>query len=129
MKKLSLALLLAGAIFLAGCQGPFMSTNAVSTQTIPGGIVLFYGDTCPHCAVVRKYLTDNNVSAKVQYTESEVYENQNNANLMSQIALQKCGFKTGDQVGVPFLWDGPDSKCIVGDVDAIAFFKDKAGIK
>jgi glutaredoxin len=86
-------------------------------------IILFYGEGCPHCELVRKYLSDNNVSAKLTYEMKEVYHNQENANQMIEKA-KVCGMTSGS-LGVPFLWDG--TKCLVGDADVINFFKSKIG--
>jgi len=84
-------------------------------------IIFFYGDGCPHCAIVEEYFQENNIKEKVSFTEKEVYNNQKN----SQELLEKvriCGIPT-DSIGVPFLWDG--AKCLVGDQDIIEFFDSK----
>ena len=87
------------------------------------GIVLFYGDGCPHCALVEQYISENNIESKVQFTKKEVYNNQQNASELTAKA-KACGMAT-DSIGVPFLWDG--SSCLVGDQPIIDFFKQKAG--
>lgn len=89
------------------------------------GIILFYGDGCPHCLIVEEYLDSNNVSGQVQYAMKEVYYNQVNAAELGEKA-KSCGMPT-DSIGVPFLWDG--SSCYVGDQDIIDFFKLKTNIK
>lgn len=86
-------------------------------------IILFYGDGCPHCALVEQYINENNVKAKVSFVEKEVYYNQQNASELTAKA-EACGMAT-DSIGVPFLWDG--STCLVGDQPIINFFKQKAG--
>ena len=85
-------------------------------------IILFFGDGCPHCAQVEKFVTDNNIESKISFTKKEVYYNQNNAKELESKA-KACGMPT-DSIGVPFLWDG--SGCLVGDQDIIDFFKLKA---
>jgi glutaredoxin len=87
------------------------------------GIILFYGQGCPHCANVDKYIAENNVKDKVTFAELEVFSNQDNAKLLEEKAAV-CGLPI-DSIGVPFLWDG--SKCLVGDQDIINFFKEKIG--
>ncbi|MFA6919406.1 MAG: hypothetical protein WC244_04875 [Patescibacteria group bacterium] len=90
-------------------------------------IILYYSLTCPHCEVVENFITQNNITEKVSFQNKEVSENQDNAiELMTK--AQKCSIAT-DSIGVPFLWDGENSKCIVGEPDITQFFKDKAGIK
>lgn len=86
-------------------------------------IILFYGDGCPHCAIVEEYIKDNKVKEKIYFVEKEVYYNRGNADELAEKA-EKCGLAT-DSIGVPFLWDG--SKCFIGDIDIINFFKEKIG--
>jgi len=85
-------------------------------------IILFYGDGCPHCAIVEKYIADNNLESKISFIQKEVYNNQNNAKELKAKA-KICGLPT-DSIGVPFLWNG--EKCLIGDQDIINFFKQKS---
>ena len=89
--------------------------------------IFFYGDGCPHCAIVETFFQDNNVESKVQFEKQEVFNNKQNSNLMTIIATKKCSISENN-LGVPFLWDGQNSKCLVGDQDIINFFKQKIGI-
>jgi len=84
-------------------------------------IILFYGDGCPHCAIVEDYIKENNIIDKISFAQKEVYYNQNNAKELEAKA-KICGLPT-DSIGVPFLWDG--EKCFIGDQDIINFFKQK----
>jgi len=88
-------------------------------------IILFYGDGCPHCAIVENYIKESNIKEKLPFEEKEVYYNQNNANDLAQKA-QTCGIST-NSIGVPFLWDS--SKCYVGDQDIINFLNQKINEK
>jgi len=90
-------------------------------QTEESQIILFYGDGCPHCAIVEEYIKKNSIKEKLSFGEKEVYHNQNNANDLAQKA-QICGIPT-NSIGVPFLWDG--LKCYVGDQEIIDFFNQK----
>ena len=84
-------------------------------------IILFYGDGCPHCAIVEEYIKENNINDKISFAQKEVYYNQNNAKELEAKA-KICGLPT-DSIGVPFLWNGED--CLIGDQDIINFFKQK----
>jgi len=84
-------------------------------------IILFYGDGCPHCAIVEEYIEKNRTKDKVSFAQKEVYYNQSNAKELEAKA-KVCGLPT-DSIGVPFLWDG--EKCLIGDQDIINFFKQK----
>jgi glutaredoxin len=83
-------------------------------------MILFYGDTCPHCKNVEEYINANNVKAKLSFQELEVYNNKVNAKLLGDKAKQ-CGLDTSQGVGVPFFFDGQN--CISGDQDIINFFQ------
>lgn len=83
-------------------------------------MILFYGDTCPHCKKVAEYIDANNVRAKFKFQELEVYNNQANARLMSKYAVN-CGMDTSLGLGVPFFFDGKN--CLVGDQEIINFFQ------
>ncbi len=88
--------------------------------SLPEGIVLYYGDTCPHCKNVDAYVAENAIHEKVVFTEKEVYRDRANAAEMRGV-VDRCGVGSG----VPLLWDG--ETCRVGDQDIIAFFADKIG--
>lgn len=98
-------------------SGPANPTAGATTT--PSSIVLFYGDGCPHCAIVEEYLNRNKVTEQVSFERKEVYRNKQHANELSQVA-QACGFPL-NEIGVPFLWDGQG--CLVGDRDIISFFE------
>jgi len=101
-------------------QNPVQQSNGDANQEA-SGIVLYYGDGCPHCALVEEFVTENNIEAEVSFAKKEVYYNKQNASELAEKAMT-CGMPT-DSIGVPFLWDG--SECLVGDQDIIEFFKSK----
>ena len=100
-----------------------INTSASEESQQSSQIILFYGDGCPHCAIVEDYIKENNIKEKLSFEEKEVYYNQNNAKELEAKA-KICGLPTGS-IRVPFLWDG--SKCFIGDKDIIKFFKQKLG--
>ena len=120
-----IGVVLAGAIFWAIQSGIF--SGPVVPTPLPAGIVLFYGQGCPHCADVEKFIAQNDIDQKVKITRLEVWYNKSNAALLAQVATQKCAITSGS-VGVPFLYDG-SGKCYIGEVDVPNFLKTAAGIK
>ena len=122
-----IVIILAGVLFW-GLQSGFCKyfSGPVTPTPLPSGIVLFYGQGCPHCADVENFIAQNNIDQKVKITRLEVWYNKNNAALLAQVA-QKCGI-TANSVGVPFLYDG-NGKCYIGEVDVPNFLKTAAGIK
>jgi glutaredoxin len=114
-KNKTLIIILAIIVVLGGL-------SVLGRFTNKSEMILFFGDTCPHCKNVDKYLEDNGIRNKVKFQELEVYQNKANAELLTAIA-KKCNLDTTGGVGVPFLYDG--SKCIQGDQPIIDFFKNK----
>ncbi len=101
-------------------------TGLVDPVLIPEGIILFYGDGCPHCENVDKYLADNKIEDKVKITHLEVWHNKNNQNVLIEVA-KRCNISS-NEFGVPFLYDpliGSEQtgKCYAGDINIIGFFK------
>lgn len=99
-------------------EGQLSNSESAQEET---QIILFYGNGCPHCAVVDEYLEENKVSEKITFFRKEAWFNRTNAKELEEKA-SICGIPT-DSIGVPFLWDG--EKCLVGDVDIVDFFKQK----
>jgi hypothetical protein len=107
------------ATFLAIAGGIFY-LNYLS-RPVDNKLIFYYGKGCPHCANVEKYFDEGGVRKKISFLEKEVYYDKNNS-LELQGKAQACGIPLND-VGVPFLWDSQNSKCLVGDVEIIDFFK------
>lgn len=105
----------------------FVWYSAATKTTLPEGIVLFYGDGCPHCKNVDDFISQNKIEDKIKITRLEVWNNKSNADQLGKVAVS-CNIDVSKGVGVPFLYDGK-GKCYVGDVDTINFFKNEAGIK
>lgn len=84
----------------------------------------FYGETCPHCIEVRKFLDENKVEEKFSFVKREVWSDRTNASLMRE-AAGVCALKA-DEIAVPFVFS--EGKCLIGTPKVIEFFKQKAGI-
>ncbi len=115
-----LALAVVAIIFVAKSETGTRTNN----EAVKSDIILFYGESCPYCLVVDKFVEDNKVEEKISFEHREVYSNQANAALMTTKA-RICGLNT-NSIGVPFLWDG--SNCLIGDRDIIAFFEAELAI-
>ncbi len=117
MKKIILGVFLFLAIFVfSGCG------SRQASVTDDSAIILFYGEECPHCKVVEKYIADNNVKAKVTFSEREVNHNKANAEMMVK-KQQDCKLDKNSIGAVPFLFT--TDKCYLGQDEIINFFKDK----
>jgi glutaredoxin len=96
---------------------PTNITPTSSKNSLQNELTLFYGDGCPHCALVEAYLKEN--PSKFNLKQKEVYYNEAN---QKELALRAkyCGLQE-NKIGVPFLWTGSD--CIIGDQPIINYFK------
>ena len=114
--KKILSLIIFAAIIVAAVILFFWKAQTASS----GNIILFYGDTCPHCKNVEAFLTANKAAEKIKFEQREVYSNQANARLMAEkYALCKLPAEGG--MGVPFLWDG--ERCYSGENEVMDFFR------
>ena len=116
------------AVFLFSYKVGFVNIFSYIKNPISSvgkGIILFEGKDCDHCITVDTFITKNNVQDKIVFTRLEVFNDVDNADILIDKA-RICGLDSS-QIGVPFLWDG--SRCILGDVDVINFFKEKMAQK
>jgi hypothetical protein len=123
-KKIALAMVIVVIVVLASYKTwkKIHSNNQNEQVTVSdAGIILFYGEQCPHCQDVEKYIASHQLDQKVSFSKLEVWSNKANANLMAQKA-RSCGVKT-DELGVPFLW--AMGKCYIG-VNEVENFLDSA---
>ena len=80
--------------------------NTPDNPQASNGIILFYGNGCPHCEIVEKFINDNKpvLTDKVKFDMKEVYNNKNNAEILAN-KTDICQIPS-DQVGVPFRGEG-----------------------
>ncbi len=109
------AVFLGFGLILSGCGQPSGDVDKNAS------IIFFYGQECPHCKIVEKYIEENKIAEKVNFSQGEVYHNKNNSAFLAEKAGE-CGIDT-KSIGVPLLW--AEGKCYVGDEDVIEFFEEK----
>ncbi len=89
-------------------------------------LVFYWGNGCPHCENVEKWLNDNNSDQKLKINYKEVYYNQNNQTELSNTVKEYCPELIEDQgIGVPTGFDPVNKKCIQGDTPIIDFLSAK----
>lgn len=115
-------LVIGGLIWLAS-QSKDVDTGNV-TKLDEKSIILFYGDGCPHCADVERYIDENNIAQKVFFEKLEVWNNEQNVQIMKE-ATKICKLDE-TKIGVPFLF--AQSKCYIGTPDVKNFFKQRASL-
>ena len=109
--------------YASGFLSKIFPSNKPQVDTT--GIILFYGDGCPHCKNVDDFISTNKIEEKVKFIKLEVFNNKDNANILIEKA-GICKMQT-ESVGVPFLWDGKG--CVVGDQEIVKFFQNKINDK
>jgi glutaredoxin len=97
-------------------NNPQITENPPETKSV----ILFYGDTCPHCQDLEKWIVENKIEEKVEFSSLEVYNNESNRDLLIEKATT-CGIT--DNIGVPFLWTGEN--CLIGNEQIQQFFENK----
>lgn len=83
-------------------------------------MILFYSTSCPHCQIVEKYISDNNIDAKLKFQKLEVSQDPVNGALLEKKA-RECGLDVSQGLGVPFFFDG--QKCLLGDQEITNYFQ------
>ncbi|MFH1366975.1 MAG: hypothetical protein ABIH38_03220 [Patescibacteria group bacterium] len=120
MKKIFIfAVIFAFAFIIVGC-----GEKSASTDTAPKEPIFFYSNDCGHCQKVEQYIADNKVDEKVEYSKVEAFSTEENYNLFNTKAAG-CQIPES-QRGVPMIYE--NGRCYVGEIEAIDFFKSKAGI-
>ena len=126
MKKPIFAILiiavLAGGFFLIFRQKSSQNSPEVKGNS-NSSVILFYGETCPHCKKVEEWLEENpEIEKKSGIVKKEVYYNQENSRQLGEKA-KECQINEAQGIGVPFLY--AEGKCIVGDQPIIDFLSQK----
>jgi glutaredoxin len=118
------AAILGGVYFfrVSGDEKSMSSEDSASDTAT--GIVYYYGEECPHCHDVMKFLDENKIAEKVSFEKKEVWHDKANASEMDA-KVKVCGLEK-NKVGVPFLF--ADGKCFIGTPDVTGFFKKATGI-
>ena len=89
-------------------------------------LIFYWGEGCPHCENVEKWLEENNIDQKLKINYKEVYQNKNNQTELYTTAQQYCpDIISNGNIGVPTGFNPIDKKCIQGDTPIIKFLSDK----
>ena len=118
MKNLKYLVLLLVAIFII----PFVAyaegeeTTAAEDVDSRAVVYFFHGDGCPHCEEATEWFNSikKEYGSKFKLVKYEVWNNEDNANMMQQVAT----FRQDDASGVPYIICG-DQSWIGFDVDSM----------
>lgn len=122
-----------GGVFWLLSQPPAGEINnpsditTVSTESFSSSDLIFYwGDGCPHCENVEKWIEENNTDNKLKIVYKEVYDDINNQTELYNLAKQYCPqIINNGSIGVPTGFDPVSQECIQGDTPIIEFLSDK----
>lgn len=122
MKKFVLLVLFVAAsmaIFRLLSTNPSATPQGVSDSE--AHLILFWGQGCPHCETVKKFIQENDYDNKTKISYKEVYLNKEN-----QLRLQETADKCPDidqsqGIGVPFAYVPSTNKCFIGDQPIIDY--------
>jgi glutaredoxin len=95
------------------------------TDTRPTDLILFWGEGCPHCETVKKYIKDYKIEDRLKIDQKEVYYSRKNQNEMAEFAKKCPEIDQTNGVGVPFAWVVSQSKCLLGDQPIISWIEQK----
>lgn len=126
MKNKNIFIYVVIVILLAIGLSVWVYKSDQESTSVDENLILFYGDTCPHCVKVEEFLeTQNGLAERLGLVRKEVYNDAKNQRLLTTKA-KICGLDTSS-IGVPFLWH--NSVCLIGDVDIIDFFNTQNNVQ
>lgn len=123
MNKAGLLIIIFSFLILGG--GAYFFTRSSKPVEIPqkeaNSYEYFWGNGCPHCAVVAEFFNSSDKDEKIKLVKYEVWYDRTNAKIMED-RFSKCDPKPQGAMAVPFMVT-PDGKCLVGDQPIIELFK------
>lgn len=114
MKFIKIVIAVFAFLFIAGASSIFAQETSI--------IYFFYGNGCPHCAVVEQYFENHDLYAKYPIEKKEIYFNRENAILFNSVMDEQN--IPQDTRGVPAVVLG--NEVLVGDKPIIDGFISKA---
>ena len=122
LTTLIIAAVLVGFYFLTSKKPASLNTDYQNSD-----LILFYGDTCPHCKIVEEFISKNQIDQKLKISQLEVYNNQSNSSLFVKLVKEICPDQSNPEgLPVPFLINKQDKKCLVGDTPITDYLSEKS---
>jgi hypothetical protein len=127
MKKTVLTILIIVIILFVFYKITSQKPQSVNTDYKNSDLILFYGNTCPHCKIVEEFISQNQIDQKLKISQLEVYINKYNSNLFSEMVKNICPDKSSPEgLPVPFLINQKDKQCFVGDTPITEYLTEKS---
>ena len=94
-------------------------------NSINADYIFYYGQECPHCHNVLKYVADNKIDQKLKIENKEVYHNEENKTDLGKLVATCPEIQNPEGgIGVPILFIVKDKKCLLGDQPIIDKYKE-----
>ncbi len=124
MNKLGIIAIVVTILILG--SGAYLMTRPEKPVVIPdkeaNSYEYFWGNGCPHCAVVQEFFDKWEKKDSIKIKKFEVWYDKSNAKIMED-RFGKCNpVPPKSQMAVPFLVT-PDGKCLVGDSPIVDHYK------
>ncbi len=124
MNKFGIIVVAITILILGG--GAYFMTRPEKSVVIPekeaGTYEYYWGNGCPHCAVVQEFFDKWEKKDSIKLKKYEVWYDKSNAKIMED-RFNKCNpVPPKSQMAVPFLVT-PDGKCLVGDSPIVEYYK------
>ena len=102
----------------------FMTRPPKIKNTTNADIIFYYGEECPHCHNVLKFISENKIDEKIKINSKEVYHNKTNQKELTGL-VRICPEiqDTNGNIGVPVALIVKENKCIGGDTPIIEKLK------
>lgn len=126
MKKLLIILIII-AVFFSFYKIISKKPANINISQDSSDLILFFGDTCPHCKDVEEFISKNQIDQKIKINQLEVYSNKSNSAIFAELAQEICPDQiTQDGLPVPFLVDTKDKKCLIGTTQIEEYLTEKS---
>ncbi len=116
------------ALVLILVSGFYFGSQKFSLKSVPeseADLILFWGDGCPHCEVVKEYFKNNQIDSKLKISYQEVWYNKKNLQKLQETVKNCPEIKPDQGIGVPLAWIVADKKCLSGDAPILDYVKQK----
>lgn len=107
-------------LFIILSLGFFLNISSVQAES---NLILFWGDGCPHCTVVKEEINEKGYNKMITIDYKEIYNNSKNARLFDE-KIKECGISEYN-AGVPMVY--VNGTCWIGQYDAIYAIEKEIG--
>jgi len=120
MRKIIIAFII---LFLAYIGYQIFKPQPPTIPDPEADLILFWGNGCPHCEVVKNFITDNKSNSKFKISQKEVYYNKANQKQLEDTAKLCPEVDSSKGIGIPLAFVVDTKTCLLGDTPIIEWLK------